>query len=373
MHAMPALDIPFERGARGQSYSYLVKSPSYESLKTGVRAMEKRLSNHEMFSDVSAKLDKELREVSVSILRDKTASLGIDVAQIQDTLRTAFSGQEVSRILTPQAYYPVKLTLLPEYRDTPEALSKIYLRSPKTSQLIPLSALTHVDEVMAPNTIRHFNQNPSAHIQFNLKEGISLDQAITELERIGQEVFPENVSATTSGTTREFEAYSKQFRALIVMAIFVMYLILGILYESFIDPLTILSSLPIAGLGAALTLLYFGQPLSLYGFIGLILLLGIVKKNGIMIVDQAKEILKTTETDPKTAVYEACLIRFRPIMMTTFAAVFGALPIAIGMGVAATGKETLGLVIVGGLTFSQVFTLIFTPVIFLSFQRLKRV
>jgi hydrophobic/amphiphilic exporter-1 (mainly G- bacteria), HAE1 family len=305
----------------------------------------------------------------------------VSAAQIQRTLGNAYGSGQVSTIYGANNQYTVVMELKPEYQNDPSALSSLYVRS-TTGQVMPLSSVATISQGIGPLTVNHLSGLPSATISFDTLPGVSLSDASGLIKQAAKQVLPSTVTASFQGAAQAFDDSFGSLGSLLVVSIVVIYLILGILYEDFIHPLTILSGLPSAGFGALLTLLVFGVELNLYSFIGIILLIGIVKKNGIMLVDFAIERQRDIANIlPQQAIYEACLVRFRPIMMTTMAALIGTIPIAIGAGSGSEARRPLGIAIVGGLFFSQILTLYLTPVFyiylesfrqFLSRKKLKR-
>ncbi|MDF2576876.1 MAG: acriflavin resistance protein [Chlamydiales bacterium] len=369
-NAVPILDLATGDGNTSQSYEYFLKSYVLDDLYASGKKLTEALQKSPYFTDVNGDFALDYPEVRVSVMTEKAQLLGVDVEKVQTLLGLAYANKEISKIQTDRDEYPVILEVSPSVARDAFSLNKLYVRSSTTGQVIPLNALTKVQETVGAQSINHVNQSPYLRITFNVAKGRTLDAALTELENIANSILPDTVTGSIEGAAKFFTAYSNHFWGLILIAAGVMYLVLGILYESFIHPITILSTLPFAVLGAAITLLVCQQSLSLYGFIGLILLMGIVKKNGIMLVDHALEVLRhKPDTKPEEAIYEACIIRFRPIMMTTAAAIIGALPIALGYGSQMEARQTLGLVIVGGLLFSQLLTLLFTPVLYLYLNR----
>jgi HAE1 family hydrophobic/amphiphilic exporter-1 len=320
--------------------------------------------------DLSSDLMIRNPKVNVAIDREQAIALGVSTEQIQRTLFNAYGSRQISSIYTPTNEYQVILEIKPEFQVDASSMGALYVRS-GSGTLVPLNAVATVTPSLGPLTVNHSGQIPSVTLSFNLNPGVSLGQAVDEVDKLARAELPPTITTSFQGTAQAFESSMKGLGILLIVAVLVIYLVLGILYESFIHPLTILSALPFAGFGALVTLLVFGVDLNIYSFVGVIMLVGLVKKNGIMMVDFALEAQRTEGRSPVEAIQEACLIRFRPIMMTTMAALMGTLPIAIGFGAGSESRRPLGLAVVGGLLFSQFFTLFVTPVFYVYMDRLQ--
>ena len=370
--AFPQVPPLIQIGGRAtkSQYQYTLQGPEIGLLYDAAGTLLARMQKMPGFQDVTSDMQLKNPELDLHVDRDLASSLGVSANQVESALLNAYSANQVSTIFTPNNQYQVILELLPDFQHNSAALSLLQVRS-DAGILVPLDALVRPHEGYGPLTVNHSGQLPSVTISFDLAPGVALGEAVQRIDAAAREVVPGTIATSFQGTAQAFQSSMKGIAWLMVLAVVVIYIVLGILYESFYHPVTILSALPFAGMGALLALLLFNAELSLYADVGIIMLVGLVKKNGIMMIDFALEAQRSENLDAEAAIHKACMVRFRPIMMTTVAALMAGLPIALGYGAGGESRRPLGLAVVGGLLFSQTLTLYVTPVFFLYMEKIR--
>ncbi len=371
-------------GVRSKAlYQFTMKATDTEELYRLSDDFTAKMKELPGLTDVSSDLQVRNPQINVEIDRDAASSYGVTASQIENALYSAYGQRQVSTILAPNNQYAVILELQQQFQRDAAAIASLYVRS-KSGAVVPVSAVAKLTPALGPLSVNHVGQLPAVTISFNLKIGTSLGEAVDQINALAAQNLPASIGTTFQGTAQAFQSSLSGLGLLLIMAVLVIYIVLGILYESVIHPITILSGLPSAGFGALLTLYLFhvaamkgwispllDMNLDVYGFVGIIMLIGIVKKNAIMMIDFALEAQRTEGKTPAEAIYQGCLVRFRPIMMTTMAALMGTLPIALGLGAGAESRRPLGVSVVGGLAFSQLVTLFLTPVVYIYMEQAK--
>jgi len=371
LYMQPVQDLTVEDRVSRTQFQYTLEDPDANELNQWTARLVAKLKKLPELTDVATDQQTSGLAASLVIDRETASRLGISPQMIDETLYDAFGQRQVSTLYTQLNQYHVVMEVAPQFQQTTEALQNIYLRS-SSGAPIPLAAFTHFQPSNIPLAVNHQSQFPSITISFNLAPGVALGQATQAIEKVQSSIgFPATIQASFQGTAQAFKDSLSSELLLLITALIAVYIVLGMLYESYIHPFTILSTIPSAGVGALLALLLTHNELNVIGMIGIILLIGLVKKNAIMMIDVALEVERTQGKKPVDAIYEACLLRFRPIMMTTMAALLGGLPLALGSGTGSELHRPLGITIVGGLIVSQALTLFTTPVVYVYLDRFR--